>query len=91
MSDELDDELALEPAPVIPSVRLREPLELLVMELFRTISPNGGSISAVEDARRSAYGESPFAALGSRYERHGYIATPHTATSFDPRESDTNS
>ena len=28
------------------------PLELFVMELFRTISPNGGSISAVEDARR---------------------------------------
>ncbi|QJX00496.1 RluA family pseudouridine synthase [Frigoriglobus tundricola] len=31
MSDELEDELALEPAPVVPSVRLREPLELLVM------------------------------------------------------------
>jgi hypothetical protein len=61
------------------------PLELFVMELFRTISPNSGSISAVEDARRSAYGESPFAALGSRFERHTYIATPHTSTSFDPR------
>jgi hypothetical protein len=61
------------------------PLELLVMELFRTISPNSGSISAVEDARQSAYGESPFAALGSRFQRHGYIATPHTSTSFDPR------
>jgi 23S rRNA pseudouridine1911/1915/1917 synthase len=31
MSDELDDELAPDPAPVIPSVRLREPLDLLVM------------------------------------------------------------
>jgi 23S rRNA pseudouridine1911/1915/1917 synthase len=31
MSDDLDDELALEPAPVVPSVRLREPLDLLVM------------------------------------------------------------
>lgn len=61
------------------------PLELIVMELFRTVSPNGGSISAVEDARRSAYGESPFAAMGSRFERHGYISTPHAATSFDPR------
>jgi len=30
------------------------PLELFVMELFRTISPNGGSISAVQDARTSA-------------------------------------
>ena len=26
------------------------PLELFVMELFRTISPNGGSISAIENA-----------------------------------------
>jgi 23S rRNA pseudouridine1911/1915/1917 synthase len=31
MSDELDDDLAPEPAPVTPSVRLREPLDLLVM------------------------------------------------------------
>jgi hypothetical protein len=61
------------------------PLELLVMELFRTISPNGGSISAVKDARTSAYGESPFRRFGLPYERHGYIVTPHTATSFDPR------
>ena len=29
------------------------PLELFVMELFRTISPNGGSISAIQDARES--------------------------------------
>ena len=27
------------------------PLEMFVMELFRTISPNGGSISAIHDAR----------------------------------------
>jgi hypothetical protein len=60
------------------------PLELLVMELFRTISPNGGSLSAMEDARRSAYGESPHALLDARFQRHGYMSTPHTATSFDP-------
>jgi cytochrome P450 len=61
------------------------PLERLVMELFRTISPNGGSISAMEDARRSAYGESPHMLLDARFQRHGYMSTPHTATSFDPR------
>ena len=33
------------------------PLELFVMELFRTISPNGGSISAIEDARRANAGD----------------------------------
>src|SRR5262245_4137805 len=31
MSDELEEELAPEPTPVTPSVRLREPLDLLVM------------------------------------------------------------
>ena len=31
------------------------PLELLVMELFRTISPNGGSISAITDTRASSF------------------------------------
>ncbi|MCW3476668.1 cytochrome P450 [Limobrevibacterium gyesilva] len=61
------------------------PLELFVMELFRTISPNGGSISAITDARQSAYGGSPFAQFGVPYERHSYISTPHTATSFDAR------
>jgi hypothetical protein len=60
------------------------PLELFAMELFRTISPNGGSISAVDDARQSAYGASPYAALDARFQRHGYIATPHTSTSLDP-------
>ncbi|MGO4444860.1 hypothetical protein AB4Z42_16010 [Mycobacterium sp. 2YAF39] len=48
------------------------PLERLVMELFRTISPNGGSISAVEPTRPPAF------------ESHGYIATPHPSTSRDP-------
>ena len=60
------------------------PLEMLVMELFRTISPNGGSLSAMKDARQSAYGESPHEMLDARFVRHGYISTPHTATSFDP-------
>ena len=36
-------------------------------------------------ARRSAYGESPYEEMGSLYQRHGYIVTPHTETSFDPR------
>lgn len=49
------------------------PLECFVMELFRTISPNGGSISALEDTRPP-----PF-------QRPGYIVTPHTTTSLDPR------
>lgn len=60
------------------------PLELLVMELFRTISPNGGSISAIHDARTSAYGASPHERFGSPLERHSYISTPHTSTSMDP-------
>ena len=60
------------------------PLELFVMELFRVISPNGGSISAIEDARRSAYGESPRSVLGFPEERYGYVGTPHEATSMAP-------
>jgi hypothetical protein len=62
------------------------PLELLVMELFRVISPNGGSVSAITDTRATSfYGGSPFAQFGVPYERHAYMNTPHTATSFDPR------
>jgi hypothetical protein len=60
------------------------PLELLVMELFRVISPNGGSISAIQDARTSAYGASPQERFGFPLERHSYISTPHTSTSLDP-------
>ncbi|MFZ0854312.1 MAG: hypothetical protein WAO08_34575 [Hyphomicrobiaceae bacterium] len=48
------------------------PLEGFVMELFRLISPNGGSISALEETRTPPY------------TRHGYIVTPHTSTSIDP-------
>ena len=61
------------------------PLELFVMELFRVISPNGGSISAIKDARTSAYGASPFARFGVPFERHSFISTPHTSTSLDPK------
>jgi len=62
------------------------PLELLVMELFRTISPNGGSVSAIKDTRSTSfYGGSPFAQFGVPYERHAYVNTPHTVTSFDTR------
>jgi cytochrome P450 len=60
------------------------PLELFVMELFRLISPNGGSISAIHDARTSAYGASPQQRFSSPLERHSYISTPHTSTSLDP-------
>ena len=59
------------------------PLELLVMELFRTISPNGGSISTIQDARTTAYGASPHQRFGLPFERNSYISTPHTSTSFD--------
>ena len=60
------------------------PLELFVMELFRVISPNGGSISSIHDARASAYGASPQQKFGFPFQRHSYISTPHTSTSFDP-------
>jgi hypothetical protein len=60
------------------------PLELFVMELFRTISPNGGCISAIQDARTSAYGESPHKRFGLPFERNSYISTPHTSTSLSP-------
>ncbi len=66
------------------------PLEMFVMELFRTISPNGGSISSISDTRLETsdnYGDSvsPFVRFGLPYERNGYIISPHTSTSFDPR------
>ena len=48
------------------------PLERFVMELFRTISPNAGSISALTETRPPAF------------ERHGFLISPHTTTSHDP-------
>jgi hypothetical protein len=66
------------------------PLEMFVMELFRTISPNGGSISALRDMRGSEasdkYGDrkSPFLKFGIPFERSSYINTPHTSTSLSP-------
>jgi hypothetical protein len=48
------------------------PLERFTMELFRTISPNGGSISALKETRPP------------HFERSGYIVSPHTSTSLDP-------
>ncbi len=65
------------------------PLEMFVMELFRTISPNGGSISSISDTRLESsdnYGDSmsPYVRFGLPYERNGYIISPHTSTSFDP-------
>jgi hypothetical protein len=49
------------------------PLDRFVMELFRTISPNTGSISGMERQRQF---------LGSAYS---VIITPHLKTSMDPR------
>jgi hypothetical protein len=49
------------------------PLDRLVMELFRTISPNGGSLSTLTTVR----GLGPDAAT---------IITPHSVTSRDPRQ-----
>src|SRR6516162_10822892 len=61
------------------------PLELLVMELFRVISPNGGSISAITDTRASSfYGGSPFVQFGVPYERHSYMNSPHTRPALTP-------
>ncbi|MDH7798852.1 MULTISPECIES: hypothetical protein [unclassified Beijerinckia] len=48
------------------------PLERFVMELFRIISPNSGSISSLQETSPPAF------------ERSGYIISPHTSTSFDP-------
>jgi hypothetical protein len=48
------------------------PLDRFVMELFRTISPNAGSLSTVDTQR----GLEP---------RVGAVVTPHLATSQDPR------
>jgi cytochrome P450 len=61
------------------------PLELFVMELFRTISPNGGSLSNIVDALEATfYGESPHTQLGQQFRRNSYISTPHTTTSHSP-------
>jgi cytochrome P450 len=60
------------------------PLELFVMELFRVISPNGGSISSIHVERSTDHGASPQQKLGLPFERHSYICTPHTSTSLDP-------
>jgi hypothetical protein len=55
------------------------PLELFVMELFRVISPNGGSLSIIHDAGSSAQG----APTPQTFGVHSYISTPHTSTSFN--------
>lgn len=60
------------------------PLQLFVMELFRTIMPNSGSISAIEGSRASFYGASPQEAFNQRLEWHSYMTTPHTSTSMNP-------
>jgi cytochrome P450 len=62
----------MEGSPDDASGKAFTPLERFVMELFRTITPNGGSISALREVRTPPY------------QRHGYVVTPHEATSFDP-------
>jgi hypothetical protein len=51
------------------------PLDRFVMELFRTLSPNDGSISTIEETGQ----------LEPLYPRYGYITSPHKATSVEPR------
>lgn len=51
------------------------PLDRFVMELFRTISPNAGSISTLKET----------GTLESLYPRYGYVVTPHQETSEYPR------
>ena len=49
------------------------PLDRLVMELFRTLSPNAGSLSTFQPQQQSLSGEP------------SNIYTPHLSTSMDPR------
>ena len=49
------------------------PLERLVMELFRTISPNPGSISVIQESQPAPD------------NRSALVITPHASTSFEPR------
>jgi cytochrome P450 len=51
------------------------PLDRFVMELFRTISPNAGSISTLQETGN----------IPAIYSRYAYISSPHKATSFEPR------
>lgn len=51
------------------------PLDQFVMELFRTISPNAGSISVLQETGN----------IPAVYPRYGYISSPHKATSYEPR------
>ncbi len=49
------------------------PLDRLVMELFRTLNPNAGSLSTLQPQQQSLTGES------------STVQTPHLPTSMDPR------
>jgi cytochrome P450 len=51
------------------------PLDRFVMELFRTISPNDFSLSILRET----------GTIQPIYQRYGYIASPHKATSEQPR------
>ena len=61
------------------------PLELFVMELFRVISPNGGShLSNSRCQNKRLRRVSAAKVWACPLERHSYISTPHTSTSLDP-------
>jgi hypothetical protein len=60
------------------------PLQMFAMELFRTIMPNAGSISAIQASRASFYGASPQESFNPRLELNSYVNTPHASTSVDP-------
>lgn len=51
------------------------PLDRFVMELFRILSPNAGSISTIQETGN----------LEPLYPRYGYVITPHKETSEMPR------
>lgn len=54
------------------------PLDRFVMELFRTISPNTGSISTIKET----------GSVPSPIDRYAYVVNPHQSTSFQPRHWD---
>ena len=58
-----------------PSDGVFTPLDRFVMELFRTISPNSGSISTIKET----------GSLPPASPRYGYVVSPHKKTSFEPR------
>ena len=67
-------EKTMSEAPDTPDGGAFTPLDRFVMELFRTINPNAGSLSTLKRARQL---------LPSEFSS---IATPHLSASMDPRQ-----